>query len=167
MSHPQELLEFWRDCEAGDWPVSQETVTVFQRHIDRLAPIADAGNDLARYAIASIHLLELLYPDEQTRENRIEEDREKMTQLLFQCAENGMVIAFDNLVVCGTGKIGESARAAAKAYERDQKPDWEESVNLPVYTQAWMEGAMNLWNARRGGQVSGVGPGIAGDAGFV
>ena len=52
MSHPQELLDYWADSEVWtkshdpeDWPVSQETVSMFQRHLDRLSPLADDGND--------------------------------------------------------------------------------------------------------------------------
>ncbi len=156
MNHPKELLDYWVDTEVWTkshhpeaWPVSQETVTMFERHIDRLKPIADAGNDLARYAIASIYHLELIYPDERTRERRSAKDRETMTRLLCQCAENGLGAAFDNLVTSGTGEIGDSARAAAKDYERGQKPEWDDSSNMPVYTPNWMEGAMNLWRTRR------------------
>lgn len=155
MSHPQELLDYWADTDAwtmshdpDDWPVSRETVSMFQRHLDRLKPVADAGNDFAKYAMASIYLLELIYPDDTTREERFAEDRMTMTRLLCQCAENGMGAAFDNLVTSGTGEIGDSARAAAKDYERDQKPQWDESCNMPLYTPDWMEGAMQLWRIR-------------------
>lgn len=157
MNHPQELLNYWADIEAWtqthdpfDWPVSLDSASMFQRHLERLAPVAEAGNNFARYAMASIYLLEVLYPDEQTREERLAEDRAKMTRLLCQCAENGLVAAFDNLVTSGTGEIGESAREAARDYERGQKPEWNEASDMPVYTPNWMEGAMNLWRARRG-----------------
>ena len=125
---------------------------MFQRHLDRLKPVAEAGNDFAKYAIATIYHLELIYPDDATREERSSEDRATMTQLLCECAENGMGAAFDNLVTSGTGEIGDSARVAAKDYERSQKPDWDESSNMPVYTPNWMKGAMNLWRTRRGEQ---------------
>jgi hypothetical protein len=159
MSHPQELLDYWADSEAWskshdpeDWPVSRDTASKFQRHLERLNPVATAGNDLAKYAMASIYLLELTYPDDATREKCSSQDRAKMTQLLCECAENGMGVAFDNLVTSGTGEIGDSARAAAKDYEISQKPDWDVPSNMPVYTPNWMEGAMNLWRNRRGEQ---------------
>jgi hypothetical protein len=129
--------------------VLSETAIKFRRHVEHLTPLADGGNDLARYAIASIHLLGLLYPDEETRASRIERDQAEMTRLLSQCAEGGMVAAFDNLVVLGTGEIGESARQAARDFERERKPDRDEASGMPVYTPAWMEGAMRLWQARR------------------
>ena len=72
-----------------------------------------------------------------------------MTRLLCLCAENGMGAAFDNLVTSGTGEVGDSARAAAKDYERDQRPEWDESSKEPIYTPNWMEGAMNVWRSRR------------------
>ena len=155
MNYPQELLDYWADTnarvtsgEAQEWPASKETVSRYKRHLEKLKPIADAGNDLAKYAIASIYHLELIYPDEATLEQRYSEDRATMTQLLFQCAENGMVIAFDNRVTSGVGEIADSARAAAREYDRIQKPDWDEPCNMPVYTPQWMEGAMNLWRTR-------------------
>ncbi len=157
MNHPQELLDYWADAEdwsrshdPDDWPVSEEIAKMFEGHIDRLRPNADAGNDFARYAIASIYHLELIYPDDKTRQERFSEDRVTMTKLLCQCAENGLGVAFDNLVVSGVGEIGDFARAAARDYEREQKPEWDESTNVPVYSPEWMEGAMNLWRARRG-----------------
>ena len=160
MSHPQELLDYWADTEEWsrshdpeDWPVSQETASLFQRHLDRLSPLADDGNDFARYAMASIYHLELLYPNEATREERSSEDRATMTRLLCRCAENGMGAAFDNLVTSGTGEIGDSARAAAKNYERDRNPEWDEPSELPVYSPNWMEGAMSLWRNQRGEQA--------------
>lgn len=125
---------------------------MFQRHLDRLKPVAEAGDVFAKYAMASIYLLEFIYPDDDTREERSSKDRAKITQLLCECAENGMGAAFDNLVTSGTGEIGDSARAAAKDYEISQKPDWDQSSNMPVYTPNWMEGAMNLWRNRRGEQ---------------
>ena len=162
MSHPQELLDYWADTEAWskshdpeDWPVSRDTASMFQRHLDRLKPVAEAGDDFAKHAMASIYLLELIYPDDATREERSSEDRATMTRLLCECAENGMGAAFDNLVTSGTGEIGASARAAAKDYEISRKPDWDESSNMPVYTPNWMEGAMNLWRTRRGEQGGG------------
>lgn len=122
---------------------------MFQRHLERLRPVADAGNDVAKHAMATIYLLELIYPDEATREERFPVDRATMTQLLCDCAENGMEAAFDNLVTSGTGEIGDSARAAAKEHELARKPDWHESSNLPLYSPEWMSGALNLWRSRR------------------
>lgn len=159
MNHPEELLDYWADCEEwtkshdpDDWPVSQEAVAMFQRHMDRLSPLAEDGNDFARYAIASIHHLELLYPDEATREARFSEDRAEMTRLLCQSAENGMEAAFDNLVTSGMGKVGDSARAAANEYELNRKPESDHPSDMPVYTPNWMEGAMDLWRSQRGEQ---------------
>ena len=156
MNHPQELLDYWQDMEAwgkshdpSDATVSPGTADSFGRHVERLTPLADSGNDLARYAIASIHLVGLLYPDEETRASRIERDQAEMTLLLCQCAEGGMIVAFDNLVVLGTGEIGESARSAARDFEQERKPDRDEASGMPVYTPTWMEGAMKLWLARR------------------
>ncbi len=156
MNHPRELLDCWQDMDS--WgksqnpsavTVSAETAIKFRRHVERLTPLADGGNDLARYAIASIHLLGLLYPDEETRASRIERDQAEMTRLLCQCAEGGMIAAFDNLVVLGTGEIGGSARTAARDFERGRKPDRDEASGMPVYTPDWMEGAMTLWLSRR------------------
>jgi hypothetical protein len=108
MSHPQELLDYWSDAETWfkshepeDWPVSEETASMFLGHLHRLQPVAATGNDLANYAMATIYHLELIYPDDVTREKRISEDRETKTTLLCECAENGMVAAFDNLVTSG------------------------------------------------------------------
>ncbi|MCB1079107.1 MAG: hypothetical protein KDM64_14900, partial [Verrucomicrobiae bacterium] len=135
--------------DPNDWPVSRETAALFRAHLDRLAPIADAGDGFAKYAMASIYHLELIYPDEPTREERWAEDRATMTRWLCECAENGMAEAFDNLVVSGTGEIGDSARAAAREYERIRKPEWDETARLPVYTPDWMEGALNHWRRLR------------------
>ena len=157
MNHPQELLDFWADQEAWskahdpeEWPVSQEAAEIFSSHLVLLQPVAEGGNDYARYAMASIYLLELIYGDEVIREERFEQDQATMTQLLCQCAESGMSAAFDNLVTSGTGQIGDSARAAAKDYERDRKPEWDGSSAMPVYTPNWMEAAMRLWLEQRG-----------------
>ena len=159
MKYPQELQNFWADAEKWskvhapeDWPVSAETAELFENHLSRLQPVADSGDDYACYAMASIYLLELIYPDEATRDERFDRDRVTMTALLYRCSENGMVAAFDNLVTSGVGEIGDSARAAAKDYERDRKPDWDDSSGMPVYTPTWMESAMNLWKTRRGEQ---------------
>lgn len=157
MNHPVELTDFWayreawsKSHEPEDWPVSQEAANMYRWHLDRLAPLAESGNILAKYAMASIYLLDLLYPDIATREKNIKEDSTTMTRLLCECAENGMVFAFDNLVTSGTGEIGDSARAAANDYEHIMKADWDEESNMPVYTPEWMEGAMKLWRKKRG-----------------
>lgn len=99
--------------------------------------------------MAMIFLLELLYDDDATRSSRIENDSILMTDQLSQCAENGLVSAFDNLVTCGVGEIGRSARDAAAAYEQDHPPHWDPSSELPVYINDWMAGAMKLWQERR------------------
>ena len=157
MKHPRQLLDFWADQEAWietpsptDWPVSEETAELFLSHLNRLRPVAESGNDHARYAMASIYLLQLIYPDKVTREERFEHDQMTMTQLLCQCAENGMSAAFDNLVTSGIGEAGDSARYAANEYERIRKPEWSESDGMPIYTPNWMESAMKLWLAHRG-----------------
>jgi hypothetical protein len=129
--------------------VSAETAVRFGHHVERLTPLAEGGNDLARYAIATIHLLGLLYPDEETRASRIERDQAEMTRLLCQCAEGGMIAAFDNLVVSGTGEIGESARNAARDFEQERKPERDYDTGIPVYSPDWMKGAMALWQQRR------------------
>lgn len=154
--HPQQLLDYWADVEVfrtthdpEDWPVSEEIAETYKAHLISLKPLADSGNDLARYAIASIYLLGLAYSDEEAREKCEEEDHAKMTQLLCQCAENGMSVAFDNLVTSGTGEIGEHARAAAREFEESTKPDWDDQSRMPVYTPSWMEGATNLWRKKR------------------
>lgn len=156
MKHAQELLDYWKEMDS--WgknhdpsygTVSAETAIKFARHVERLTPLADGGNDLARYAIATIHLLGLLYVDEETRTSRMERDQAEMTRLLCQCADSGMIAAFDNLVVAGTGEIGESARIAARDFERKRKPEWDYDTGMPVYTTGWMEGAMELWQERR------------------
>ena len=156
MNHPHELLDYWQEMDS--WgknhdpsyeTVSAETAVRFGRHVERLTPLADGGNDLARYAIASIHHLGLLYPDEEVRTARIELDQAEMTRLLCQCAEGGMIAAFDNLVTSGTGEIGESARNAARDFEQERKPEWDYSSGIPIYTPDWMKGAMALWQSRR------------------
>jgi hypothetical protein len=72
-----------------------------------------------------------------------------MTSLLSQCAENGLVFAFDNLVTCGVGEVGQSARDTAAEYESTHPPFLDPSSDLPVYTNEWMAGAMKLWQTRK------------------
>jgi hypothetical protein len=86
MSHPQELLDYWADTEAwskshdlGAWPVSRETASMFQQHLDRLKPVAETGDYFAKYAMASIYHLELVYPDDTTRDELSSKDRTAMT----------------------------------------------------------------------------------------
>ncbi len=151
-----EILEFWSDLgkhseyldPIGGF-VSPEFVLRFHHHLERLQPLADNGNDHARYAIAVVFLLELIYDNDETRSRRIENDQIAMTELLCQCAENGLATAFDNLVTRGVGEIGRSARQAASDYEREHLPMRNISNDHPVYTTEWMAGAMGLWRARR------------------
>ena len=157
MNYPKELHDFWADWETWgkahnpeDWPVSTDAAAMFERHLKCLQSVADSGDDNARYAISSIYLLNLIYSDVSTRAERYDRDRSTMTELLYQCARNGMVVAFDNLVTSGVGEMAKSARAAARDYETIQNPDWDELSGMPVYTPMWMESAMRLWRSRQG-----------------
>lgn len=129
--------------------VSPEFVERFQRHLMRLKPLADRGNDHARYAMATVLLLKLIHDNDETRSSRIENDRIAMTELLGQCAKNGSAVAFDNLVTCGVGEICLTARQAASDYEQEHPPSREPSTHLPIYTTEWMAGALELWRARQ------------------
>ncbi len=158
MKQTQELEDFWADIESlvqstdSSLPfVSPETASVFQNHLEKLQPIADSENGHAKYAIASIYLLELLYTDEIVRESRFANDCKLMTELLAECAQSGMTAAFDSLSVVGTGKLGSSARKAVESYECIQKPDWDDVAQLPIYSEDWMAGAMKLWTSGMAG----------------
>ena len=155
MTHPQALLDYWADFEAwgksrdpSEGPVSQETATRFRNHIKCLEPLTPQSN-FAKYAIASIYLVELIYSNEESKRATVASDRNRMTQLLCECAEDGMVTAFDNLVTSGIGIDAEAARKATKDHERIHPPATDPQLGLPVYSPDWMSGAMKLWQIQR------------------
>ncbi|MFT5468648.1 MAG: hypothetical protein ACI8UO_003759 [Verrucomicrobiales bacterium] len=162
MSHPAALQDFWADSDRfheerpdpcfDEWSVSPNWCRCFRGHIEQLRPLSESGNDNAKYAIASIYLFGMIYPDEETEIERSPVDQLVMTELLASAAKNGMAIAFDNLATWGIGEVADVAREAIKEHEQENKADWSAEHELPVYTSQWMAGAMKLWQIRIGEQ---------------
>ena len=160
MEHPEALKDYWTDLEkwledrpdphSDEWHVSEKWAEQFQRHLENLRPLATEGNLEAQHAMASIYLVGMLYPDEETELERRVADRKSMTALLVSAARGGLVGAFDNLVTSGVGDDAEEARRACKEYKKQRKPVWSEQDEMPVYTPEWMSGAMKIWQGFQG-----------------
>ena len=113
-------------CDLNGWYVSVEKAAKFRVHLNKMLPMAEAGNPHAQYSVACIYMLGQIYDQEENYIKNYESDANQMSYWLEKAARQGFVIAVDNLVVVGKGEEADRLRAIAQDVKRDH-PDFEKT----------------------------------------
>lgn len=93
-----------------NWYVTKEWAAKFRKHFEKMLPLAQNGDPLAQYQVATIYMIGCLYDSESEMMENHEKDSIEMTNLLLLSAKQGVVAALDNVLVNGVGTEAERLR---------------------------------------------------------
>lgn len=142
---PVEVTAFNHDCsdlgmicDLEHWYVTPEWAAKFQAHLEKLLPIATAGNPWAQYSVASIYMCGYLYSSQNDYDANYYKDSQAMSLWLEKCARQGFVAAVDNLVVVGVGPEADRLRRISNEVESQTRIPHNEQ-GIPVYPPSLFE----------------------------
>lgn len=146
---PTEVKDFQNDCDAlgmlcdlQNWYITEDWAKRFRTHLERILPVAEAGNPWAQYNIGVIYIFGYLHSSQEEFEKHQTANTIQGSKWLERAARQGFVAAVDNLVVVGAGEEAERLRKISKEVERDHPEyiqQWQANKDIPVITPAFFE----------------------------
>ncbi|MCF6194363.1 MAG: hypothetical protein L3J46_08545, partial [Kangiellaceae bacterium] len=93
--------------DSDNWYVTEEWVQKFRNHLKVILPLAENGDPVAQYNVATIYLCGYLYSSEEKAIKAYEADAIVMSKWFERAARSGYVVAIDNLISTGVGDEAE------------------------------------------------------------
>ena len=135
----ESLTKEWHEKNMQGWHVTEKWVKKYQYHLSTLLPLAENGDAMAQYAVATIYLTSYLYDNEEDAINNHDKDALEMSKWLTLAAKQGVLSAIDNLITTGTNKEAKKLMALYRANittsDKNQK-EWERNMLL-IYNLAY------------------------------
>ena len=135
---PKEVESLLEDSKAlgqvndgNNWYVTEEWAKKFRRHLKALLPIAENGDPVAQYYVATIYLCGYLYATEEDAIRAYEKDALEMTKWFERAAKSGYVVAIDNLIAIGVGREAERLKKLYLEHRHSLE-------NAPAPSEGWL-----------------------------
>jgi len=93
--------------DSENWYVTEEWAKKFRSHLKAILPLAEKGDPVAQYNVATIYLCGYLYSSEEKAIRAYKTDAIVMSEWFERAARSGYVVAIDNLISTGVGHEAE------------------------------------------------------------